>query len=95
MGSKEAKNEKWHLRKMTWTQETGNKELQVKNWHLKKNDWKKIGNKKKSRKRLASWENGSEPKNGKQKTPIEKLAPIKMIGTKNSEAKRSTKKSDT
>ena len=46
MGSKEAKNEKWHLRKMTWAQETGNKELQVKNWHLKKNDWKKIGNKK-------------------------------------------------
>ena len=47
---------------------------------------------KKSRKRLASWENGSEPKNGKQRSPIEKLAPIRMIGTKNSEAKRSTKK---
>ena len=56
---------------------------------------KKNRKQKKSRKKLASWENDSEPKNGKQRTPIEKLAPKKMIGTKNSEAKRSTKKNDT
>ena len=80
---------------MTWAQETGNKELQVKNWHLKKNAWKKNRKQKRSRKRLASWENDSGPKKESKELQLKNWHLKKMIGAKKSEAKRSTKKSDT
>ena len=79
---------------MTWTQETGNKEFQVKNWHLKKNDGKKIGSQKNPEK-LASQNNDSQPRNGKQKIPIEKLAPKKNDCDQKFGSKKVNKKSDT
>ena len=77
---------------MTWTQETGNKEIQVKNWQLKKNDWNKIGSKKGPEKNRHLRKMTRNPKTESKELQLKNWHLKKMIGTKNSEAKRSTKK---